>query len=288
MADQTSTPVPFTPKQMYPKTAALYNELTGNSSIDVAKHIVTKLLPPFTADAVIHDNGCGTGEVTSQIMETNPPPPSGIIIKSTDKNQYMIDGCRERATAGGWPVEAIVMPAQSLTFPDEYFSHSFTNFIITHLEENHDPAAKHIYRTVKKGGVAVVSTWAAMAHGEPIKKAHLVTRGPDVVFPMGMPNRWYEQSTLKEFLLVGGFKEENIKISTCDVYIETKDLHHLMTATWSFLGSRADGWHKSDEENWDKAVDVLVKEIEAGPYYHKTPSGDVALRMVANVAIATK
>lgn len=61
-----------------------------------------------------------------------------------------------------------------------------------------------------------------------------------------------------------------------------------MTATWSFLGSREDGWHKSDEENWDKAVDVLVKEIEAGPYETKTQSGDVKLRMVANVAIAKK
>lgn len=105
---------------------------------------------------MIHDNGRGTGEVTSQIIKTSPPP--GIIIKATDKNKYMIEGCRERATIGGWPLEAIVMPAQAISFPDEYFTHSFTNFIITHLKENHDPAAKHIYRTLKPGGHAIVST----------------------------------------------------------------------------------------------------------------------------------
>ncbi|TEY85742.1 hypothetical protein BOTCAL_0013g00500 [Botryotinia calthae] len=89
---------PFIPKQMMAKTAAIYKELTGDSSIDAAKHTITRLLPPFTADAIIHDNGCGTGEVTKAIMESNSP--EGITIKATDRNQYMIDGCREFANAG--------------------------------------------------------------------------------------------------------------------------------------------------------------------------------------------
>lgn len=104
-------------------------------------------------------------------MESNPP--DGITIKATNRNQYMIDGCRKFATAGNWPVEETVMPDQSLTFPDSYFTHSFTNFFITHLDENHDPAAKQVYRTLKQGGKAIVSIWAATAHGEPIKRAHL-------------------------------------------------------------------------------------------------------------------
>ncbi|TGO25873.1 hypothetical protein BPAE_0071g00450 [Botrytis paeoniae] len=100
---------PFVPKQMMAKTAALYKELTGDSSIDAAKHAIARLLPPFTADAIIHDNGCGTGEVTKAIMESHPP--EGILVQATDRNQYMIDSCLEFATAGNWPVEATVMPA---------------------------------------------------------------------------------------------------------------------------------------------------------------------------------
>ena len=206
---------PFTPKQMMPKTAELYKELTGDSSVDAAKHTITHLLPPFAAHAIIHDNGCGTGEVTQAIMTSNPP--EGITIKATDRNQYMIDGCREFATAGKWPGEATVMPSQSLIFPDNYFTHSFANFFITHLDENHDRAANNIHRTLKPGGTAIISTWATMAHGEPIKRAHLGTRGPDVSFPMGMPTHWYENDALKNFFIVGGFKKENINITTCDV-----------------------------------------------------------------------
>ncbi|TGO72997.1 hypothetical protein BELL_0400g00040 [Botrytis elliptica] len=111
-----------------------------------------------------------------------------------------------------------------------------------------------------------------MAHGEPIKRAHLETRGSDVPFPMAMPTHW----------------EEDIEITTCVVYIEAKDLRHLMSATWSFLGARADGWDPEDEENWDKAVDILVGDIEAGPYYFKLPLGNIGLRMVATVGLATK
>lgn len=61
-----------------------------------------------------------------------------------------------------------------------------------------------------------------------------------------------------------------------------------MSATRSFLGARANGWYPEDEENWDKAVGILVEDIEAGPYYSKFPSGNIALRMVANVSLATK
>ncbi|TGO45978.1 hypothetical protein BCON_0352g00040 [Botryotinia convoluta] len=296
MSETQTVPVkePFVPKQMMAKTAALYKELTGDSSTDAAKHAITHLLSPFTADAIsknisfldiptpkihikrslnlnlVHDNGCITGEVTKAIMEFHPP--DGIIIQATDRNQYMIDSCRDFATAGNWPVEATVMPAQSLTFPDNHFTHSFSNFFVSHLDENHDPAAKQ----------------AAMAHGEPIERAHLETRGPGVPFPMAMPTHWYGKDALRNFYLVGGFKENNINITTCDVYIEAKNLRHLMSATWSFLGARADGWDPEDEENWDKAVDILVEDIEAGPYYSKLPSGNIALRMVANVGLATK
>jgi hypothetical protein len=43
---------PFTPKQLMPKTAELYKELTGDSSVDAAKYTIANLLPPFTADDI--------------------------------------------------------------------------------------------------------------------------------------------------------------------------------------------------------------------------------------------
>ncbi|KAF7906839.1 hypothetical protein EAF00_001117 [Botryotinia globosa] len=220
MSETKTAPVkePIVPTQMMSKTAALYQELTGDFSIDAVKHTISHFLPPFTADAI-----------------------TGITIKASDRNRYMIDRCREFATAENWPVEASVMHAQSLTFPDHYFTYSFSKNFISHLDDTHDPAAKQVYRTLKSEGIAIVSTWAAMAHREPIKRAHLETRGPDVSFPIALPTHWYGKDALRNFYIVGGFKGEDIKITTCNIYIEAKDSRHLISPTWSFLGVRADG-----------------------------------------------
>jgi hypothetical protein len=84
-----STQVYFHPKQMFPKTAALFEAIIGTTSEDTNKHIFTQLLPPFPPDSLIHDNGCGSGQVTSEIVATNPP--SSIRIIATDANKYVLD-----------------------------------------------------------------------------------------------------------------------------------------------------------------------------------------------------
>ncbi len=70
------------PKQAYPKTAALYEEILGTTSEDVNQHIFSQPFSSFPAGSVIHDNGSGTGQVTAEIMKTNPP--ADIQIKVTD------------------------------------------------------------------------------------------------------------------------------------------------------------------------------------------------------------
>ncbi len=42
------------------------------------------------------------------------------------------------------------MRAQELTFSDNYFTHSSTNFVVANLDDP-DVAMKHIYRTPKPG-----------------------------------------------------------------------------------------------------------------------------------------
>jgi len=282
-----STPLgsEFYPKQLYPKTAALYNEITGTATEDSAKWIIDNAIPPFTSDSVVHDNACGTGEVIGQVMASNPP--STILIKSTDINQYMVEGCKKRAEADDWPAKATVTAAEARTFPNNYFTHSFTIFI-THLPDDGVTTIEHIYRTLKPGGTAVVGTWATMPHGEPLKRAHTLMRGADVPFPSGTPDKWYEASTLKDVMQKGGFPSDNVKMTKCDVFVAAKDIRHWVTILWSFLGSREDGWYQSDEDNWDKVIDMVVEDIKSGPYYSTSESGEVLLRFEANVAVATK
>jgi ubiquinone/menaquinone biosynthesis C-methylase UbiE len=62
-------------------------------------------------------------------------------------------------------VQSEVMDAQELKYPDDKFTHSFTNFALMAIP---DPAkaAKQIYRTLKPGGTAALTTWKQLGlHG---------------------------------------------------------------------------------------------------------------------------
>lgn len=121
-----------------------------------------------------------------------------------------------------------------------------------------------------------------------MKKASAITRGPNAKFALDWGGDWYLQSKLKDFMLSGGFKEQNIKISTSDVFLEIKDLKRWAIILWSYLGARNDGWHQEDEDKWDEAIEIMVQEIERSPAYEKKSDGTASLRFTANISISTK
>lgn len=282
--DQEKTP--FTPKQCYPKNADLYAEIVGDSTANVAEHFLT-LLPPFASDSVIHDNGCGGGEVTAKIMATNPPP--GIQIHATDFDPTMIANCDKMVASHGWPVKTSLMPAQELSFSDNVFTHSFLNFLIFHTPNDGVDCAKEIYRTLQPGGVSVITTFSEIPHQEIIKATHRELRGPDVALPHGMPDRWYQASHLKHILQEGGFQEDNIQLLTTDFYTTVRDLKHWVTILWSYIGAPVTGWTPADEENWDRAISMIVNQLDQSSTYEKHVDGKGGrLKMVAHIAVATK
>ncbi|TGO43750.1 hypothetical protein BOTNAR_1313g00030 [Botryotinia narcissicola] len=73
MSETHTMPVkdPFVPKQMITKTAVLYQELTGDSSIDPVKHTISHLLPPFTADAISKNNNFLDNPLLKSILKTH-------------------------------------------------------------------------------------------------------------------------------------------------------------------------------------------------------------------------
>lgn len=70
------------------------------------------------------------------------------------------------------------MRAQELSFPDNFFDFSFTNFVVADLDDP-DIVAQHLYRTLKPGGKAIVCTFAFRPFDEAIISAHYTTRGPN-------------------------------------------------------------------------------------------------------------
>ncbi|KAH6680689.1 hypothetical protein B0J14DRAFT_558031 [Halenospora varia] len=107
----------FTPKQCIPKSASLFQEIIGNTSEQVCQKLFP-LLSSILLNAKIHDNGCGTGEVTGEIMKTPNLPPN-VHIFATDRNAYIVEGCQKKVDASNWPVTTKVVKAQDwiLTMP---------------------------------------------------------------------------------------------------------------------------------------------------------------------------
>jgi ubiquinone/menaquinone biosynthesis C-methylase UbiE len=305
----SSTETPFVPRQISPKTAPIFAEIIGTTSEDVTSYILKNLLPPFPPDSVILDNGCGTGEgkavfiplihkhltkatlitVTSTILSSHPPPPLTITIHCTDANAYMISSVQESIISRPWPnVKAEVMRAQELSFPDNFFTHSFTNFVVANLDDG-PVAAGHLYRTLKSDGIAVVCTWKSIAHGELLIKAHRATRGEGAKLALTWGGEWYLPSRLKEFMVSGGFQEEKIRMEECEIWLFVRDLRRWATIVWSFLGARAGdaAWTKEDEEKWDEVVEMVALDIEASGDCRRVAKG-FELRFVANIAVAMK
>jgi trans-aconitate methyltransferase len=109
--------------------------MIGESTITVARQYLRDHLPPIAADAVIHDNGCGTGAVTRAVLETYPELVSSspkTTIYATDTNPTFKADFEKQVASRRWDstVKTEVMPAEDLSLPLCTVTHSFTNFII--------------------------------------------------------------------------------------------------------------------------------------------------------------
>ncbi|CAI6334311.1 unnamed protein product [Periconia digitata] len=164
----------FRPKQITQYQAEHLAELQGDVSVTAFEYSLG-LLPAFVDGDNIHDNAAGSGAVTATIFEQLKPDTS-IHVNATDKNEQFVQGCKALAESKGWPVDATVMLAQELTYPDNNFTHSFTSFAF-HCLGDHDAAAKQVYRTLKPDGIAVASIWISMPHVDALQHAHWRTRG---------------------------------------------------------------------------------------------------------------
>lgn len=180
------------------------------------------------------------------------------------------------------------MKAQELTFPDSTFDVSFTNFVIMGLD-NRELAAKHLFRTLKPGGAAVVSTWASMPHDLPLKKAHEVTRPSDSKLRIQWGGDLLLESTLKDFYLEGGFEKEKIEIKPFELWHLVPDLAAWAEGLWSFLGDTEEGWSVHDQVRWSEAVKTIIEELGRSRDLVRSEDGKGGkLRFVAHVGVARK
>ncbi|KAF1998249.1 S-adenosyl-L-methionine-dependent methyltransferase [Amniculicola lignicola CBS 123094] len=277
---------PFLPKQAPKFHPGLLTELQSNVSNDVARYQIS-LIPKLPPNATIHDNGCGFGAATSEMIASDTIPKDSTIT-ATDVNPLWLDQLRQSARDENWNdrVKIDIMDACAVTYPDASFDLSVTNFVFTGLK---DPiaAAKHIQRTLKVGGTAVVAIWNDISWLEPMLAAHYKTRGKEAPLPPALCLSLTVEGFVK-VLADAGWEEEKMQWEDLTVWLQTKNLNDYVRLSWGFLGMPEGGWTVEDEERWEEALEAMKEGIRGNAEGYREKDGEVGLRMDARIVVLRK
>ncbi|EXJ60460.1 hypothetical protein A1O7_04613 [Cladophialophora yegresii CBS 114405] len=257
----------------------VYDELVGVLTGDIGRYAIDHLIPFPTSETSIHDNACGTGLMTAHLQQVASAPKK---IHATDYVPSVTRVMQQKAVRNGWTnVEISVMDSQELTFPDGYFDLSITNFGIFFLP---DPqrGAHQIYRTLKQGGVAVVTTWKERRIMDTIVAAQKSIRPDLETLSAPWAELWAKEKTLRDVLVNAGFRAENVQIveKKTDAIVEPFLRDPNMVARGYPAATK--GW--SDEERGRLGSEMLRIAQEQDPQGR----GARDLFSTAYIAIAKK
>ena len=255
-----------------------YERQTGGITRRIAENGL-QMLPPITSSSVVHDNGCGPGIVTTTILRdaaakgTTPPK-----IEATDVAKGMIDLLQIEIRKNGWStVNAQLRDSSDLgCFEDGIFTHSITNFAIFALP---DPVkgASEIRRTLKDGGMALVTVWSEMDNMAILHGAQKAIRPDLPVFNPVSPD-WYHDWKVRSVMEEAGFSKVEVKEikNYWDIESEQRVSELFDDPFWNMVKK---GWTDEDKAKWhQECLNQLTDEQRR----------DKRLRANAWVCIATK
>jgi ubiquinone/menaquinone biosynthesis C-methylase UbiE len=244
---------------------------------DVARNVV-KRMPPITSDSVILDNACGPGIVTGEIIKQCRSDTTPEFF-AADYSSAMIEQLGKHDWAS--KVQSEVMDAQDLKYPDDTFTHSFTHFALMAIPDQLK-AAKQIYRTLRPGGSAAITTWKHLGYMVIFHDAQRKVK-PDSTFlpgPRGIPEEWMGETKLRSTLEAAGFRAKNIEITT-ETAVMASDVwgKGLELMKNVLVDDVVQGWTDKEKEEYRVALEEQLEQENANP----RPT-----EMVAWVAVARK
>ncbi|KAI4651982.1 hypothetical protein J4E93_002179 [Alternaria ventricosa] len=259
----------------------VYEATGGAVTSQFAAHNLS-LLPPIPPHSIIHDNACGAGTVSRLILSSDVI--SDLKIHATDIDQVFLDALQFDVQKNSWPIEVSNQKSKSLSFPDNYFTHSINNIGIFFTSSAGLVGAKEIYRTLQPGGTAVVNCWEDVTWLPPFALVHQALR-PGKPY-RALPILWKDSQQIQKVMLEVGFPRENMRVEKSEAWAKTNDLKDWAEKSWAYLGGIG-GWVETDGERWEEAVELLVKHIldQEGT---KRVGEEVWMRASQWVVVATK
>ena len=137
-----------------------YERMSGNCTRLLAAQMISHVNPPITGSSYILDNACGPGIVSEQIKLLYPE----AKILATDLAPGKIEEVQSAIKTNRWgEMKTEILDVRDLaTLKDETFTHVITNLgMPVPRDINSSPKiVSEMFRVLKRGGVAVMSTWA--------------------------------------------------------------------------------------------------------------------------------
>ncbi|KAI0147440.1 S-adenosyl-L-methionine-dependent methyltransferase [Xylariaceae sp. FL1272] len=248
--------------------ASIYVRQTGHSTFDIVGDVIVDNVQtsanPIGPGSVLHDTAAGPGVGAAALVARLPKEQLPKEILVTDNVPMMVSAARDSLTASDSPlshVECKELDSEDLSsISDNYFTHSINNFsIFTFIRPQ--PAVSETYRTLRPGGLAIVTCWRRFAPVLIIQAAQKKMR-PDLPL-MPVPNpQFLEQGEVQRVVEAGGFAKENIQVVEKSLVVS--DVENIAGLTTFMCGplmvqARA-GYTEEEQARWPEAVSQAVKE----------------------------
>ncbi|KAL3482715.1 S-adenosyl-L-methionine-dependent methyltransferase [Aspergillus germanicus] len=274
-------------QKLYDNAAAIYDRHNKDTTTTIARFMLS-LAPRPDAHSGILDNACGTGALTFSLLGTfQTPEKSGRRsprVYAVDIAPAMVEAVIHKSRAWAVPegtIQTAVMDAQNLSFADDTFTHSYMNFGIFFLPDAIRGAAE-IYRTIKPGGSAFISTWQTLGYLDLLRTSERIVRPQDkdeAVFRPMYSAEWFTEEKLRSTLIAGGFEDHRITVHTKSTALVGDDLDGLVETMLLPFRNKMDGWSEDERVRLRDVIKEGLAEKE---------QRRCGVDMVAFVAVAVK
>ena len=250
----------------FSKFASNYVRQTGHSTLNILAKVLNENVQtsghPIGPDSVVHDTAAGPAIGAAALVASlrKDQLPKEILV--SDNVEMMVSAARESLVASPLPhVECKELDSQDLSsVPDDYFTHSIDNFSIFTFVRPAD-VVRETYRTLRPGGLAVVTCWRRFA---PMFIVHATQKKirPDLpLMPTPSPE-FYEEGVLQKVVEDNGFAKGNITlVDKVLVVSDDENIAGLTTLMSGPMMSKArEGYTEAEEARWVEAVGQSVKE----------------------------
>lgn len=262
--------------------ASTYERRLGGSTRSVIAYAIPLLSDLPSEAPKILDSACGPGMVTEAVLKAYPT----ARVHAADVAPGMIALLENLIVLNDWKdrVETGVMDGVSLSYDDEFFDASITNFGIFFYS---DPivGAKEIHRTLKTNGKAVVTCWKEVPFYPILHAVQEMIKPGTKPIAMTTLERWTQKETMESTLKAGGFQD--VKIYEREVMWWNEGIYEAAKGfTDNFVNMVGDQWLEAEKEQLLGATELLLTENKDGLVVKS--DGKIGFRMVAWIAIATK